>query len=118
MLVCFAICLVDAQTYNMSNGTVNTCSGTFYDPGGTGKLCEIILMLLKPFVRRRKLHLLLILHLSELRRNDILTIYDGPNISSPVIGTFSGTTSPGIYSSSGCLTFRLLRMEVIHGPVG
>jgi hypothetical protein len=25
-----------SQTYTMSNSTVTTCSGTFYDPGGTG----------------------------------------------------------------------------------
>ena len=25
-----------AQTYNMTNGNVSACSGTFYDPGGTG----------------------------------------------------------------------------------
>ncbi|WP_282779008.1 gliding motility-associated C-terminal domain-containing protein [Phaeodactylibacter xiamenensis] len=38
---------------------------------------------------------------------DDLTIYDGPNTSSPIIGTFSNN-SPGIVTSShpsGCLTF-------------
>ncbi|MDQ3193108.1 MAG: CUB domain-containing protein [Bacteroidota bacterium] len=34
-------------------------------------------------------------------------IYDGPNTSSPIIGTYTGTTSPGtITSTSGCLTIR------------
>ncbi|MBX2979022.1 MAG: T9SS type A sorting domain-containing protein [Flavobacteriales bacterium] len=40
---------------------------------------------------------------------DFLYIYNGPSIASPLIGTYSGTTSPGTVSSShptGCLTFR------------
>jgi len=38
--------------------------------------------------------------------NDILTIYDGPNTSSTVIGQFSGTNSPGtIFSSTSSITF-------------
>lgn len=41
------------------------------------------------------------------QNNDVLTIYDGPNTSSPVIGTFSGLTSPGtVISSTSSLTFR------------
>jgi len=39
--ILFAVFLVvsiglNAQNYNMSTGTVNTCSGTFYDSGGNG----------------------------------------------------------------------------------
>jgi len=38
---------------------------------------------------------------------DYLYIYDGPNISSPLIGTYTGTTSPGTVNSSGnALTLR------------
>lgn len=39
---------------------------------------------------------------------DFLSIYDGPTAASPLIGTFSGTVSPGTVTStdaSGCLTF-------------
>jgi hypothetical protein len=40
---------------------------------------------------------------------DDLTIYDGDSTSSPVIGTFTGTNSPGVISATiangGCLTF-------------
>ena len=39
---------------------------------------------------------------------DDLTIYDGPNTGSPVIGVYSGINSPGTVTSShpsGCLTF-------------
>ncbi len=38
---------------------------------------------------------------------DDLYIYDGTSTSDPLIGSFTGTTSPGtISSSTGCLTFR------------
>ncbi len=44
----------------------------------------------------------------ELESNyDYMYIYDGPNTSSPLIGTYTGTNSPGtINSSSGTLTIR------------
>ncbi len=36
---------------------------------------------------------------------DDLTIYDGPNVGSPLIGTYTGSNSPGVVTaSSGCLT--------------
>lgn len=38
---------------------------------------------------------------------DVVTIYDGPNAGAPIIGTYSGTTSPGAITAtnpSGCLT--------------
>ena len=38
---------------------------------------------------------------------DYLTIYDGPNTSSPLIGNYTGAVSPGtVTSTTGCLTFR------------
>ena len=41
--------------------------------------------------------------------NDILYLYDGPNTSAPLIGNFSGTTSPGtVVSSTGCITVRFV----------
>ncbi len=37
---------------------------------------------------------------------DFLNIYDGPNNTAPLIGTYSGTNSPGLVSATGtCLTF-------------
>ena len=40
--------------------------------------------------------------------NDVLTVYDGPNTTYPLIGTYSGSTIPGPFTStdySGALTF-------------
>ncbi len=101
-----------AQTYNMpTSGTTSytTCSGTFYDSGGSGSnyspstgggtvtftssTGQSLQFSFSSFVTQQG--------------SDILTIYDGPNTSSPVIGTFSGVTSPGtVVSSTSSLTFR------------
>lgn len=37
----------------------------------------------------------------ETEANDVVTIYDGPTTSDPVLGTFSGTTNPGTIESTG-----------------
>jgi len=98
-----------AQTYTMSTGTVNTCSGTFYDPGGTNNYSNN-LNVTQTFCATGGN--CITVNFTQFRTqggNDVLLIYDGPGITSPLIGSFSGTTSPGtITSSSGCLTFRFV----------
>lgn len=96
------------QTYNMIGGTITTCSGTFYDPGGAGNYANNQ-NITETFCSSSGC---LSINFTSFRTqggNDILTIYDGPNITSPLIGAFSGTTSPGIVTSStGCLTFKFV----------
>ncbi|MBK6989418.1 MAG: T9SS type A sorting domain-containing protein [Bacteroidetes bacterium] len=95
------------QTYNMTSGTINTCSGTFYDPGG-GANYGNNLNITETFCSNSSNCLQVTFSSFNTQAgNDVLTIYDGPNTSSPVIGSFSGNTSPGtITSTSGCLTFQ------------
>ncbi len=94
-------------TYNNPNGFVYTCSALFYDHNGpavnygndqnrTTRICssgtDCVRATFSSFQTEAGL--------------DILTIYDGPNASSPVIGTYSGNSSPGVVTSTtGCLTF-------------
>lgn len=122
ILPLFALVLLSqftlGQDINMQNGTVNQCSGTFYDSGGPGA----------PYSNGENLILTIcndgsggVLQLEFLQfttetPNDVLTIYDGPDTSSPVIGDFSGTNSPGIVrpsssNPSGCLTFEFVSNE-------
>lgn len=109
---------VTAQDINMTNGTFNQCSGTFYDSGGPAA----------PYSNSENFVLTIcddssggILQLDFLSfttetPNDVLTIYDGPDTTAPVIGDYSGTNSPGIVrpspsNTSGCLTFEFVSNE-------
>ncbi|WP_229720453.1 choice-of-anchor L domain-containing protein [Winogradskyella helgolandensis] len=102
-----------AQDLSMQNGTFNRCApDIFYDSGGefgnygdddnyTTTICpqnddDFIIINFTQFTTQ----------LSQ----DVLTIYDGDDITAAVIGTYSGASSPGFVSasdsnSSGCLTF-------------
>ncbi|HQP03913.1 MAG: PKD domain-containing protein [Bacteroidales bacterium] len=103
---------VIAQTYLISSGgTVNTCSGTFYDSGGAGgqygnsqnytmTICSNL----------PGAHIVVHFTSFQLESNfDYLSIYNGPTTGSPVlVNNGSGTTLNGnTYTSTGtCLTFR------------
>ncbi len=107
-----------AQDILMQDGTVNQCTGTFYDSGGPGG----------PYANNENFTLTIcddgsggtlqldFLSFTTETPNDVLTIYDGPDTSAPVIGDFSGTNSPGIVrpspaNTSGCLTFEWVSNE-------
>ncbi|HRS40108.1 MAG TPA: hypothetical protein P5292_13090, partial [Bacteroidia bacterium] len=103
-----------AQTYTLnaaSNGTtVNTCGGTFYDSGGSGGNYGNNESYTMTFCSNSANCVQL--NFTSFRTqggNDILYLYDGPNTSAPLIGNFSGTTSPGtVVSSTGCITVRFV----------
>jgi hypothetical protein len=100
-----------AQTYNMAPGTVNICGGTFYDPGGSGSNYGNNLNITETFCSNAGSCIQVAFTAFNTQGgNDILTIYDGPNTASPVIGAFSGNGgSPGtVTSSTGCLTFQFV----------
>lgn len=97
-----------AQTFTQTNGTVNACSGNFYDSGNVGgtylngenstfTICSnsgnCVRVSFSAF---------------DLESGwDYLYIYNGPSTASPLIGTYTGLTSPGVVTSTtGCLTFR------------
>ncbi|MCS6917966.1 MAG: CUB domain-containing protein [Chitinophagales bacterium] len=99
-----------AQSYNMANSSVTTCGGTFYDSGGSGANYSDNANLTMTFTSSNGECLTFTFTSFHTQAgNDILTIYDGPNTSAPVIGNFSGTKSPGtIVSSTSSLTFKFV----------
>ncbi|NRA92073.1 MAG: PKD domain-containing protein, partial [Psychroserpens sp.] len=49
---------------------------------------------------------------------DILTIYDGPDALSPIVGTFSGVAGPGIVTASAANTSGCITLEFISNGSG
>lgn len=114
----FASFLTQAQDINMQDGTFNRCSGTFYDSGGAaGPYAngESFVLTICDDGSGGILQLDFISFTTE-TPNDVLTIYDGPDTTAPVLGDFSGTNSPGLVrpspsNASGCLTFEFVSNE-------
>lgn len=109
LLIFPLLCLqfLSAQTYVMTNGTVSTCSGTFYDPGGTGNYAinqNVTMTFCNPTPGQP-----IYVNFSAFNIEngfDYLYVYNGPNTGSPSLGTFTGAGSPGsLIASSGCITF-------------
>jgi PKD repeat protein len=96
--------------FNMTNGTVTTCTGNFYDSGGpTGNYVdnENYTMTFYPSTTGSMIRFAFSSFISE-SSYDYLYIYNGENTSAPLIGTYNGTTGPGTVTASnaaGALTF-------------
>ena len=100
-----------SQTYLISaGGSVNTCSGTFYDSGGNGSNYDDFNTYTMTFCSNSGTCISLNFGSIFTRNTDILTIYDGPSTASPSLGSYSGNgTAIGSFTSSGtCLTIRFV----------
>ena len=99
--------ILSAQNYNISNSNVSTCSGNFYDSGGNGSNYGNNENFVMTFCSSVAGECIRINFTSfNLEANfDFLTVYNGPNTASPVLGTFTGTTIPAMLTATtGCLT--------------
>ena len=102
--------IVKSQTYILGSGgatgTVTTCSGTFYDPGGPTNNYSDDQNFSITFESEDPSNFIVVGFISwNLEDNvscsyDRLTIYDGANTSAPLIGTYC-TTSPGTVIATG-----------------
>jgi len=103
------------QNHLMSNATVATCGGYFYDSGGpSGQYTnnENYTMTFVPATQGDRLKFNFTQFSIEANSScsyDWLRIYDGPDTNAPLIGTYCGTNSPGEVTSThatGALTFQ------------
>ena len=107
--------LVDRSTAqyvlnSTSNGTtVTTCSGTFYDSGGSGGNYSNSQNYTITFCATSGCMVASFSAFNTQSGNDVLSAYDGSNTSAPLLGTFSGNNIPAnLTASSGCLTFKFV----------
>lgn len=113
---------VTPPIFNMANGTVTTCTGNFYDSGGSGGAYannEVFVMTFYPSTPGAVLRFNFTSFSTELNY-DTLTIYDGTSMAATRIGRYHGTTGPGIVTATngaGALTFRF-RSDISQTSTG
>lgn len=92
--------------FNRCNGTVMTdttitaCALLISDPGGDGDY-ENNTSITQTFVSADGNAIVLDFYEFSLSDYDYLSIYDGPNVGSPLLGTFMGTELIGLVEASG-----------------
>ena len=124
LLLClFNSFIVLSQEYLMQNGSVNACSGTFLDSGGSGtdpannySNNESFVYTICPENAGQFVRLDFLSFVTQ--TGDDLTIYDGDSTAANSLGTFSNANSPGIIIASsitGCLTFEFISSPAVGG---
>ena len=111
ILIPFSVNLF-SQVYDIGNNngqTINTCSGTFYDSGGPGSDYGNNENKTVTFCSNAGNSIQFNFTSFATAPGDNLFVYDGPNTSSPLLGTYTGGLAPFlIYSSGTCLTFNFI----------
>jgi hypothetical protein len=119
-LLLFSTISVFCQTYNMSgiSTTYTGCTGTFYDSGGSAGNYTNNQNRSVTFCSGNGQPIFLNFTQFSLEANyDFMYIYNGPNITFPLLGTYTGTNSPGtIVASSGCITVRFTSDGSFNNP--
>lgn len=101
-----------SQNYNMTNGSISTCSGTFYDNGGNNNYSnnQNLVYTICPSTPGAKVRVNFTTFSLD-NGFDFLEIFNGNSTAAPSLGAYTGTNGPGIVqatptNASGCLTFR------------
>jgi hypothetical protein len=104
----------------MSQGTVSTCSGVFYDSGGSGNYFNGDYQIQTLQSNQPGQVVRATFSQFDLENGyDFLSIYDGPDENFPLIGTFTGNVLPPVVTASntqGALTFEFSSDFIISAP--
>lgn len=104
---------------NPNTTTLTAASGNFYDSGGQNGNYSDDERTLYLFSPTGASSVTLNFSQFDLESNwDYLYIYDGNSLSSPLIGTYTGTTSPGTITSSGGSLLVELRSDCATNNAG
>lgn len=118
MLSCFSFSAV-AQDIIMSDGVASQCGGNFFDSGGdlanysnsesfVYTICsdqpgKCVRLTFQSFILEKDF--------------DFMYIYNGSTTGAPLIGTYTGTNSPGVVTAtSGCLTIKFTSDYTVNKP--
>jgi hypothetical protein len=100
-----------------NNATINTCAGTFLDPGGAANYLDNQ-NFTTTFCSSSAGQCLRVTFTAFSTESgfDFLRVYDGPNTAGTLLGTYSGATlPPALTSSTGCLTFNFTSDSSVPG---
>src|SRR6266446_5096431 len=86
-----------ATSYSLANGTISTCGGLFYDPQGTGNYTTVNSTITETFTSNAGNCMSATFYSFSLNTTggsggDVLSVYDGTTITSPLIGSYTGAT--------------------------
>lgn len=96
--------------YTMSSGVRHTCNGLFTDPGGNGNYPQgTWIQTFRSYNGQRIRAVRQAFSLSTSNGGHWLDVYDGADISAPLIGSYNNSNLPPVafQSSGNALTFRL-----------
>lgn len=115
-----SVAVTTGDFYIMQNGSVNGCGTVFLDPGAFGNYNAYsnYTTTLVPSETGKAIRVVFSDFSTE-SCCDYLSVYDGPDTSSPLLGTYSGSTVPPALQSTatkGELTFVFTSDGSIAGP--
>ncbi|WP_133085505.1 PKD domain-containing protein, partial [Winogradskyella aurantia] len=111
IILCSLSSLGWSQDVLMQNGTVNQCSGVFYDSGGefgNYEDDENLVLTFCPENPGQRMQINFTEFTIQLNL-DFMTIYNGDSTAAPAFGQFTGGSSPGLVqatsaNATGCIT--------------
>ncbi|MBK6965834.1 MAG: S8 family serine peptidase [Bacteroidales bacterium] len=112
---------VTPASFNIFNGSIYACTGTFFDTGGPAgdyPINQALTLTFYPSSPGAKVELDFTSFSTE-AGYDYLRIYNGISASSPIIGSYSGTSGPGTVTATnpdGALTVTFTSDEIFNGP--